>query len=130
MAGEPRTEMGSSLNFMRRRRMLNPTQHEGPMATMGNYLFDVALVLGVGLFIMALSSFGLSDVLSKHDMTIVKNPGKRNMTILTRKNGQVYTYTNTGQAASGQGDIVGKIYRLQDGKLIYVPGDAEQPQAQ
>lgn len=120
--GESRAEVGDSLRIMRRRRFLNPTQHEGPMATMGNYLFDVALVLGVGLFIMALSSFGLSDLLSKHDLTIVKNPGKRNMTILTRQNGQLTTYTNTGKPASGQGDMVGRIYRLEDGKLIYVPG--------
>lgn len=92
------------------------------MATMGNYLFDVALVLGVGLFIMALSSFGLSDLLSTHDLTLVKNPGKRNMTIITRKDGQITSYANTGEPVEGQGDVVGRIYRLSDGQLVYVPG--------
>jgi len=44
------------------------------------------------------------------------------MTIVTRKNGQITTYSNTGKPTEGVGDVVGRIYRLKNGELIYVPG--------
>jgi hypothetical protein len=121
LSGEGRSDARGSLVFMRRSRNLNALQQQGPMATMGNYLFDVALVLGVGLFLMALNSFGLGDLISKNDLTVVMNPGTRNIRILTRENGQVTKYSNTGKTAQGEGTAMGTIYKLNTGQLVYVP---------
>jgi hypothetical protein len=108
------------LLFMNSRRLLAVAHHEDPMATMGN-LFDVAILMGVGLLIMALSSFGLRDLLSNNDLTIVKNPGKQDMQIITRQNGQITTLGRTGTKATGEGTPVGTVYRLTGGQMIWVP---------
>jgi hypothetical protein len=110
-------------SFMRRRRLLGTMHHEDPMATMGN-LFDIAILMGVGLLIMALSSFGLSDLLSNTDTTIVKNPGKSNMEIVTRKGGKITRLQQTGQQSEGPGTPVGTVYRLQSGEMVWVPDTA------
>jgi hypothetical protein len=107
-------------SFMKRRRLLHPIHHEDPMSTMGN-LFDIAILMGVGLLIMALSSFGLSDLLSNADTTIVKNPGKSNMEIVTRKGGKITRLKQTGQQTEGPGTPVGTVYRLQSGEMVWVP---------
>ena len=107
-------------SFQRRRRLLHPIHHEDPMATMGN-LFDIAILMGVGLLIMALSSFGLRDLLSNADTTIVKNPGKPDMEIVTRKGGKITRLQQTGQQAEGPGTPVGTVYRLQSGEMVWVP---------
>jgi hypothetical protein len=108
---------------MRRRRLLNPIHHEDPMATMGN-LFDVAILMGVGLLIFALTSFGLGDLLSNADTTIVKNPGKPDMSIITRKGGKITRLQQTGQTSEGPGTPVGTVYRLQSGEMVWVPDSA------
>jgi len=112
-------------SFMRRRRVLSPIHHEDPMATMGN-LFDIAILMGVGLLIMALSSFGLSDLLSNADTTIVKNPGKSNMEIITRKGGKITRLQQTGAQSEGPGTPVGTVYRLQSGEMVWVPSATGQ----
>ena len=107
-------------SFMRRHRLLNTVHHEDPMATMGN-LFDIAILMGVGLLIFALSSFGLGDLLSNADTTIVKNPGKPDMSIITRKGGKITRLQQTGQQTEGPGTPVGTVYRLQTGEMVWVP---------
>lgn len=106
--------------FMRRRSLSHPIHDEDPMAMMGN-LFDIALLIGIGLLIMALSSFGLNDLLTKADTTIVKNPGTKNMEIVTRKGGKITRLKQTGKTTEGAGTPVGTVYRLESGEMIWVP---------
>ena len=91
------------------------------MASMGN-LFDIAILLAVGMLIMALSSFGLGDLLTKNNVTIAVNPGQKDMQIVTRQAGQITKLTPSGSNASGVGQFVGGIYRLQNGQFVYVQG--------
>lgn len=118
--GRVRESAPPTTKFMRRRHLLHPIHHEDPMATMGN-LFDIAILMGVGLLIMALSSFGLGDLLSKSDTTIVKNPGKQNMEIITRRGGKITRLKQTGTQAEGPGVAVGTVYKLQSGEMVWVP---------
>lgn len=120
-----RTPAAPQRSFMQRRHLLHPIHHEDPMATMGN-LFDIAILMGVGLLIFALSSFGLGDLLSNTDTTIVKNPGKPDMSIITRKGGKITRLQQTGNQTEGPGTPVGTVYRLQSGEMIWVP-DAATP---
>jgi hypothetical protein len=106
--------------IMRRRRLSHPIHNEDPMSMMGN-LFDIALLIGIGLLIMALSSFGLNDLLTNADTTIVKNPGKKDMEIVTRQGGKITRLKQTGTQTEGPGTAVGTVYRLQTGEMIWVP---------
>jgi hypothetical protein len=118
--GGSRFSQRSPNSMMRRRGLSHPIHHEDPMSMMGN-LFDIALLIGIGLLVMALSSFGLNDLLTNADTTIVKNPGTPNMEIVTRKGGKITRLQQTGQQSEGPGTAVGTVYRLQTGEMIWVP---------
>ncbi|MGJ7530669.1 DUF2149 domain-containing protein [Variovorax sp. GB1P17] len=64
----------------------------------------------------------MADMLTPKDFTVVKNPGKADMEIITREGGKVSRYV-AGDAAAGsrQGQRVGTAYRLESGEIIYVP---------
>jgi hypothetical protein len=120
-----RTLGGKRRTYMRRRSLQHPIHHEDPMSMMGN-LFDIALLIGIGLLVMALSSFGLNDLLTNADTTIVKNPGQPNMEIITRKGGKITRLQQTGNKQEGPGTAVGTVYRLQSGEMIWVPNTPGQ----
>ena len=106
--------------FMRKRRLVSRVQHEDPMASMAN-LFDAMLLLAVGLFIMALSSYGLGGLLTKKDFSLVTNHGKNNETIVTKHGSQITTLKRTNSSVTGVGQRVGSIFNV-NGDLVYVPG--------
>lgn len=97
--------------------------HGDPMEAMGN-LFDVAILIGVGFMVVALSSFGLKELLSDEEITIVKNPGTEQMEIITKQEGEIKTLKQTDQQAQGTGQAVGTVYRLDDGRMVWIPGSA------
>jgi hypothetical protein len=78
-------------------------------------LFDLGIVLSVGFLLAALSSLNLDELLTSRskaiqraDQVVVK-PGERARP-LTQSEGRVV----------GRGREVGKVYRLADGRLVYV----------
>lgn len=94
--------------------------NDDPMESMGN-LFDVAILIGVGFMIVALSGFGLRELLSAEDVTIVKNPGGADMELITKKDGELQRLRATDETAEGVGQEIGTVYRLQDGSVVWVP---------
>ncbi|MDY0340051.1 MAG: DUF2149 domain-containing protein [Coriobacteriia bacterium] len=92
------------------------------MESTGN-LFDVAILIGVGFLIVALSGFGLNELLSSEDVTIVKNPGAADMEIITKTAGEIERLEQTDDMGEGRGYAVGTVYRLDDGNMIWVPQD-------
>jgi len=95
--------------------------HSGdPMESMGN-LFDVAILIGVGFLLVALTGFGLSELISGEDVTVVKNPGQSDMEIITRTGGKVERLERTDELDEGRGYAIGTVYRLEDGSVIWVP---------
>jgi hypothetical protein len=65
---------GEHVSFLERRRQAGPDQQPDPMDAMSS-LFDVAVLIAVGFLVVALLGFGLEELLSSEDVTIVKNPG-------------------------------------------------------
>ncbi len=110
--------------LLERRSRLVPDDHGDPMASMGN-LFDVAVLIGVGFLIVSLSGFGLRELLSSEDVTIVKNPGQANMELIRKEGDKVQRLKATDSSAEGVGTAIGTVYRLQDGSVVWVPGPAE-----
>jgi hypothetical protein len=112
-------------NIQRRRRRIMPDRNGDPMESMGN-LFDVAVLIGVGFLIVSLSAFGLQEIVSADDVTIVKDPGTPDMEIITKQNGEIERLERTEAIAQGRGYAIGTVFQLEDGSVIWVP-EGENP---
>lgn len=93
-----------------------------PMSTVSN-LFDVAMVFAVALMVALVTRFQMTEMFSKEDFTMVKNPGKENMEIITKKGEKIETYkaSEDTQSSGNKGKRVGTAYQMENGEIIYVP---------
>ncbi len=70
---------------MRQNPILNEAdESDNPLGMLTN-LFDVAMVFAVALMVALVTHFNMSEIFSKEDYTIVKNPGAENMEIITKE---------------------------------------------
>jgi len=108
-----------------RRNLLKSGDEIDPMSVVGN-LFDVAMVFAVALMVALVTRFNMTEMFSKEDFTIVKNPGKENMEIITKEGQKINRYTpseNQDQRQGRKGKKVGVAYELENGEIIYIPED-------
>ena len=102
-----------------------------PLSVVVN-LFDVAMVFAVALMVAMVMHMNMTEVFGQEDFTIVKNPGKENMEIISiplkgkLKHGdkKINTYKPSGQKeedSGKRGRKVGIAYELDNGEIIYVP---------
>ncbi|MBR3292188.1 MAG: DUF2149 domain-containing protein [Bacteroidales bacterium] len=105
-----------------RNRLLHADGDVDPMSTVAN-LFDVAMVFAVALMVALVARFNMTEIFTKDDFTMVKNPGKADMEIITREGNQIKRYTpSENQEQTGtRGRRVGTAYELENGEIIYVP---------
>lgn len=105
-----------------RRHLLKNQEDDDPMSNVAN-LFDVAMVFAVALMVALVTRFNMTEMFSKEDFTIVKNPGKDNMEIITKEGTEINRYTpSDDQTEQGKrGKRVGIAYELENGQIIYVP---------
>ena len=107
---------------MKRNRLLHNQTDSETMGTVAN-LFDEAKVYDDALMVALVSRFNMTEMFSKEDFTMVKNPGKENMEIITKEGQEIKRYTpSEKQETSGKrGKKVGVAYQLESGEIIYVP---------
>ena len=109
---------------MRRRRhsLLRRSDNNDPMSVVSN-LFDVAMVFAVALMVALVSRYNMTEMFSQEDFTMVKNPGKENMEIITKEGEKISRYTPSDDTdpSSPRGKRVGIAYELLNGDIIYVP---------
>ncbi|WP_196895445.1 DUF2149 domain-containing protein [Aureivirga marina] len=105
---------------MRRKKRLLQAGDDDPMSGMTN-LFDIAMVFAVALMVALVSRFQMTEMLTKDDFTIVKNPGKTNMEIIQKKGKTIEKYKGSKGSSEGKGKKVGTAYQLENGEIIYVP---------
>mgnify|MGYP003623220436 FL=1 len=93
-----------------------------PLSVIVN-LFDVAMVFAVALMVAMVIHMNMTEVFTQENYTIVKNPGKDNMEIITREGNKINRYTPSEEQSSDQkkGKRVGIAYELENGEIIYVP---------
>ena len=108
-----------------RRSILTEQDDLDPMNMVGN-LFDVAMVFSVALMVALVSYLDVADMLFSDSFTMVKNPGKENMQIVTKENGKIVRYQaeNSKSATQAKGKRVGTAYQLDNGEIIYIPDDS------
>ncbi len=108
---------------MKENPILRNDEEDNPMGMLTN-LFDVAMVFAVALMVALVSHFSMSEIFSKEDFTIVKNPGAENMEIITKEGSEIKKYTPTDDDSSSlgsKGRKVGTAYQLENGEIIYIP---------
>ena len=106
---------------MARNKLLHNQNDTDPMGTVAN-LFDVAMVFAVALMVALVSRFNMTEIFSKEDYTMVKNPGQENMEIITEgKEIKRYTPSEQKESSGKRGKKVGVAYELENGEIIYVP---------
>ena len=105
-----------------KRNLLKKEEDADPISVVSN-LFDVAMVLAVALMVALVTRYNMTEMLSQEDFTMVKNPGKENMEIITKEGEKINRYTpSEDQQQSGtRGKRVGIAYELENGEIIYVP---------
>lgn len=107
-----------------KRNLLRKEEDSDPISVVSN-LFDVAMVFAVALMVALVSRYNMTEVFSQEDYTMVKNPGKENMEIITKEGQKIKRYTpseNQEQKKDGKrGKKVGIAYELDNGEIIYVP---------
>ena len=106
-----------------RRNLLRKEEDNDPMSVVSN-LFDVAMVFAVALMVALVSRYSMTEMFSQEDFTMVKNPGKENMEIITKEGEKINRYTPSEDTSSHngkKGKKVGIAYELENGEIIYIP---------
>lgn len=106
---------------MKKNKILH-SEESDPMGTVAN-LFDVAMVFAVALMVALVTRFNMTEVFSKENYTMIKNPGKDNMEIITKEGQQIKRYipSESKEASAKKGKRVGVAYELDNGEIIYIP---------
>lgn len=108
---------------MKRRRVIGRETDDDPMSVVSN-LFDVSMVFAVALMVALVTRYSMTELLADEDFTMVKNPGKDNMEIITKEGGKINKYTpqeEQEKSSGARGKRVGIAYELENGEIIYVP---------
>ena len=102
-----------------KRNLLKKEDETDPISAVSN-LFDVAMVFAVALMVALVTRYNMTEMLSTEDFTMVKNPGKENMEIITKEGEKINRYTpSADQNQSGKrGKKVGIAYELENGEII------------
>lgn len=105
-----------------RRNLLKKEEDSDPISVVSN-LFDVAMVFAVALMVALVTRYNMTEMLTKEDFTMVKNPGQENMEIITKEGEKIHRYkpSENRQQSGKRGKKVGIAYELENGEIIYVP---------
>ena len=106
-----------------KRNLLRKEEDSDPMSVVSN-LFDVAMVFAVALMVALVTRYNMTEMFSQEDFTMVKNPGKENMEIITKEGQKINRYTpyeDQDVKRGKKGKKVGIAYELDNGEIIYIP---------
>ena len=84
-------------------------------------MFDLGIVLAVAFLLAALQSVDLTQLLTDKNVTIVRRTAEGE-TIVVKQGDRLRTVKLSGKHVAGAGARVGSVYRLPDGRLVYVAG--------
>jgi hypothetical protein len=82
-------------------------------------MFDLGIVLAVAFLLATLQSVHLTDLLTKRSVTLVQQT-PAGQAIVVKRGDKLEMLRLSRQRAAGTGARVGSVYRLPDGRLVYV----------
>jgi hypothetical protein len=89
-------------------------------------LFDLGIVLAVAFLLAALQSVNLSDLLTQENVTVLRTEAN-SQTLIVKEGESIKTVKLSKKTVTGSGRRVGEVYRLEDGRLVYVQGKGGTP---
>lgn len=95
-----------------------------PMSGLTN-AFDTAIVFALAFMVALVQHLHVPSMLQAKDYTVITNPGQPNMEIIVKEGKEIKHYEATNETGVGYGELLGKAYRLPDGRVVYVPADKE-----
>ncbi len=105
-------------------RFLDHDDADDPILSVVN-LIDLFLVV-IGILMIVIVTNPLNPF-SSQSVTVVENPGKPDMRITVKDGKELTRYEANGAIGEGQGMRAGITYRLDDGRMIYVPEQSPDP---
>lgn len=94
---------------------------DDPMLSVVN-LIDVFLVV-IGILLIVIVQSPLNPF-NQNKVVVIENPGEADMRMLVKDGQELTEYQASGEIGEGQGSKAGITYRLNDGRMIYVPEQA------
>ena len=99
-------------------RFLESDEADDPILSVVN-LVDLFLVI-IGILLIVIAANPINPFSAK-DVVVIENPGKDDMRITIKKGETLTEYESTGEIGEGKGTKAGETYKLNDGRLIYIP---------
>lgn len=99
-------------------RFLDNDEADDPILSVVN-LIDLFLVV-IGILMIVIVANPLNPF-SSQNATVVESPGEPDMRITVKKGEELTRYQASEAMGEGQGVRAGVTYRLDDGRMIYVP---------
>jgi hypothetical protein len=96
---------------------------DDPLSGVAN-LFDVAMIFAIGLLVVALTHFGVEELITQSDVTIVKNPGQENMQVIIKQGDEIEKLELTKEEITTSGRKFGTIYQTDSGGWVLVKDEA------
>ncbi len=93
-------------------------EDDDPILSVVN-LIDLFLVISVILLVIVVRN--PLNPFASENVVIIENPGEDDMTITIKEGEELTRYENSGEIGDGDGVKAGVAYRLENGKMIYVP---------
>ena len=112
------------MKYMNRRRRRKTYEDDDPLSGVAN-LFDVAMIFAIGLLVVALTHFGMTEMITQEDMTIVKNPGQENMEVIIKEGDKIEKLDMTKEVVTTTGMKFGTIYQTEGGGWVLVKDESE-----
>ena len=85
-------------------------------------LFDLGIVLAVAFLLAALQSVNLTDLLTQENVTVLRTEAN-SQTLIVKEGESMKTVKLSKETVTGSGRPVGEVFRLEDGRLVYVTGE-------
>jgi hypothetical protein len=111
--------------FVTTRARTHPDRGGDPLEGLVN-LFDLGIVLAVAFLLAALQSVNLTELLTRQNVTVVRTSSS-GQTLIVKQGDQIKTVRLGKQTVTGSGQRVGEVFRLSDGRLVYVQGGNTSP---
>ncbi len=99
-------------------KLLHDDESLNPIISAVN-LVDVFLVI-IAALLISIAQNPLNPF-NSDDVTVIKNPGKKNMEVIVKKGEKIDSYKSEGKIGQGEGTKAGVAYKLKDGSMVYVP---------
>ncbi|MFL9812657.1 DUF2149 domain-containing protein [Stutzerimonas sp. VN223-3] len=99
-------------------RFLDHDDDDDPLLSVVN-LIDLFLVV-IGILLIVIVQNPLNPF-SQDNVVVIENPGESGMRMLVQEGKELKQYESNGEIGEGQGAKAGITYRLNDGRMIYVP---------